>query len=151
MPNTPRNRRHPPPGLAPTSSRTARNASSSGLTTPELKARFENVARHYGLAVPRWFGERPGPIVYDVPPEKKADFLLAGLRRIDQPGVYLVVCHIGTDKPELAALRDLNPGAPAQMGERYLEALRAHADCIARNVTANLYDRHLKPIFVNKQ
>jgi hypothetical protein len=88
---------------------------SGPVTTPELKARFEKVARHYGLAVPRWFGERPGPIVYDVAPDKKADFLLAGLRRIDQPGLYLVVCHVGTDTPEMAALRDLNPGAPVQM------------------------------------
>jgi len=88
---------------------------SGPVTTPELKARFEKVARHYGLAVPRWFGERPGPIIYDVAPEKKADFLLAGLRQIDQPGLYLVVCHVGTDTPEFAALRDLNPGAPVQM------------------------------------
>ncbi len=88
---------------------------SGPVTTPELKARFEKVARDYGLAVPRWFGERPGPVVYDVAPEKKADFLLAGLRRINQPGLYLVVCHTGTDTPELAALHDLNPGAPAHM------------------------------------
>jgi hypothetical protein len=36
----------------------------------------------------------------------------------------------------------------AQMGERYLKALRACETDVARNVTTNLYDRHLKPLFV---
>lgn len=35
----------------------------------------------------------------------------------------------------------------AQMGQRYTAALRANAPTIARNVTANLYERHLKPLF----
>jgi hypothetical protein len=30
------------------------------------------------------------------------------------------------------------------MGDRYVEALRGHADFVSRNVAANLYDRHLK-------
>jgi len=36
----------------------------------------------------------------------------------------------------------------AQMGERYLNLLEACEPTIARNVTTNLYDRHLKPLFV---
>ena len=36
----------------------------------------------------------------------------------------------------------------AQMGDRYLNALRENEAVIARNVTENLYDRHLKPLFV---
>jgi hypothetical protein len=35
----------------------------------------------------------------------------------------------------------------AEMGPRYRDALRAHAGIIARNVTANLLDRHIVPIF----
>ena len=35
----------------------------------------------------------------------------------------------------------------AQMGSRYTDALRTHELVIARNVTANLYERHLKPLF----
>jgi hypothetical protein len=35
----------------------------------------------------------------------------------------------------------------AQMGKRYLDMLGAYEEPIARNVTANLYERHLKPIF----
>lgn len=36
----------------------------------------------------------------------------------------------------------------AQLGEAYLSMLRACEADVSRNVTANLYDRHLKPLFV---
>ena len=35
----------------------------------------------------------------------------------------------------------------AKMGARYTDALRAHEAIIARNVTGNLLDRHIRPIF----
>ncbi len=35
----------------------------------------------------------------------------------------------------------------AEVGEPYLSALDAHRDVVARHVTENLYERHLKPIF----
>jgi len=37
----------------------------------------------------------------------------------------------------------------AQMGDRYLGLLRECEPTIARNVTMNLYDRHIKPLFVS--
>ena len=36
----------------------------------------------------------------------------------------------------------------ATMGPRYLEALEANAGVIAKNVTANLFERHIKPVFL---
>ncbi len=36
----------------------------------------------------------------------------------------------------------------AEMGQRYLDALAKYEDIIARNVTDNIYDRHIKPIFM---
>jgi len=36
----------------------------------------------------------------------------------------------------------------ARMGNRYLDLLSAMETSIARNVTANLFDRHIKPVFV---
>ncbi len=36
----------------------------------------------------------------------------------------------------------------AKMGERYLELLRANETIIARNVTENLFDRHIAPVFL---
>ena len=37
----------------------------------------------------------------------------------------------------------------AQLGQRYLDLLDACEEPIARNVTTNLYERHLKPIFLS--
>lgn len=36
----------------------------------------------------------------------------------------------------------------AKMGDRYLKALEANEEVVARNVTANLFDRHIKPVFL---
>ena len=35
----------------------------------------------------------------------------------------------------------------AKMGTRYTDALKANEAIIARNVTGNLFDRHIQPIF----
>ncbi len=36
----------------------------------------------------------------------------------------------------------------ARMGDRYLSALEANEEVVARNVTANLFERHIKPVFL---
>ncbi len=36
----------------------------------------------------------------------------------------------------------------AKMGDRYLDLLKATENTIAKNVTANLFDRHIKPLFL---
>jgi hypothetical protein len=36
----------------------------------------------------------------------------------------------------------------AKLGPRYLEALEANEDVVAKNVTANLWERHIKPVFL---
>jgi len=36
----------------------------------------------------------------------------------------------------------------AKMGNRYLEALEANEQVVARNVTTNLFDRHIRPVFL---
>jgi hypothetical protein len=38
----------------------------------------------------------------------------------------------------------------AKMGDRYLKALEANEEVVARNVTTNLYDRHIRPVFLGK-
>ena len=38
----------------------------------------------------------------------------------------------------------------AKMGPRYLELLEANETVIAKNVTENLYDRHIAPVFLGK-
>ena len=36
----------------------------------------------------------------------------------------------------------------AEMGKRYTDALEANAAVIAKNVTGNLFDRHIRPVFI---
>jgi hypothetical protein len=36
----------------------------------------------------------------------------------------------------------------AKMGDRYLKALEANEGVVAKNVTTNLFDRHIKPVFL---
>jgi hypothetical protein len=37
----------------------------------------------------------------------------------------------------------------AKMGDKYLKALEANEEIVAKNVTTNLFDRHIKPIFLS--
>lgn len=48
--------------------------------------------------------------------------------------------------PHLRQLIHVGYKVAAKMGNRYLEALDKHEATVARNVTNNLYERHLKPL-----
>jgi len=50
--------------------------------------------------------------------------------------------------PHLRQLVHVGFKVAARMGDRYLVQLNACEPTVARNVTTNLYDRHLKPLFV---
>ncbi len=39
----------------------------------------------------------------------------------------------------------------AEMGSDYVQALKVHRNAIARNVTENLYERHIKPVFMGSR
>ena len=49
--------------------------------------------------------------------------------------------------PHLRQLLHVGYKIAAKKGERYLSALREFQEPIARNVTANLFERHMKPLF----
>jgi hypothetical protein len=51
--------------------------------------------------------------------------------------------------PHLRQLIHVGYKIAAQMGDRYLRMLEACEPTIARNVTTNLYERHLKPLFLD--
>jgi tagaturonate epimerase len=38
----------------------------------------------------------------------------------------------------------------AKLGDRYIKALEANEEVVARNVTDNLYERHIRPIFIGR-
>lgn len=90
---------------------------SMAVSTPEMRERFVKVAKEHGLGISRWYGEMPGPIVYSVEPAKKLDFLVEGLRKLDNPGLYLIVCHTAIKSPEVEVLKDLNASGPRNMAD----------------------------------
>lgn len=51
--------------------------------------------------------------------------------------------------PHLRQLLHVGYKVAAKQGQRYLDALEAHEESVSRNVTRNLYERHLKPLFLN--
>ena len=51
--------------------------------------------------------------------------------------------------PHMRQLVHVGYKIAAQMGDRYLDALKQNEAFVSRNVTENLYERHLKPLFVH--
>ena len=51
--------------------------------------------------------------------------------------------------PSLRQLLHVGYKVAAQMGPRYLRALEACEPTVAKNVSGNLFDRHIKPLFLN--
>lgn len=50
--------------------------------------------------------------------------------------------------PHLRQLLHVGYKVAAKMGERYLALVRACEETVARNVTANLFERHIRPLFL---
>lgn len=51
--------------------------------------------------------------------------------------------------PDLRQLLHVGYKVAAEMGDRYLKALEDHGEIVSRNVTDNLFERHLKPLFLD--
>lgn len=50
--------------------------------------------------------------------------------------------------PHLRQLLHVSFKVAAQAGPRYLDLLSRHAEVVARNVTENIFSRHLAPLFL---
>jgi hypothetical protein len=50
--------------------------------------------------------------------------------------------------PSLRQLLHVGFKVAAKMGPRYLDALQANEESVARNVTGNLFERHIRPVFL---
>jgi predicted glycoside hydrolase/deacetylase ChbG (UPF0249 family) len=112
---------------------------------PEFRDLVERLAHEYGLGMSGYFGETLDNPQYWAAPRDKADSLVAFLNRL-QPGVTVVVTHVGLDNAELGALEDMNTDQPLpdmsknRQGE--LDALtsqRFTAAVKARNVVLTTY------------
>src|SRR5687767_12348803 len=89
----------------------------AAVTTPQMRERFVKVAKEYGLGISRWFGEKQGPVVYNVEPTRKTEFLVSEVRKLTEPGLYLIVCHTLVKTPEVEVLRDMNVTGPKNMAD----------------------------------
>jgi len=93
------------------------NHMSTAISTLEFQEEMERIAKEYHIGISRYFGEQEVPIVYAVEPEHKLSQALKNLNTVTNNGLYLLVCHIGTDYPEMQVMTDLNLFAPRNMSQ----------------------------------
>jgi chitin disaccharide deacetylase len=104
---------------------------------PEFREITERLAREFGLGMSGYFGEAMLDPQYAAPPQNKGDSLVAMIGRLE-PGVNVVITHVGIDDAELGALVDMNTSFPlpdmskhrhgeliALTSSRFSEALKA--------------------------
>jgi predicted glycoside hydrolase/deacetylase ChbG (UPF0249 family) len=84
------------------------NHMGTAISTLEFQEEMEKLAKEYHVGISRYFGEQEMPLVYDVAPEQKLPQALKNLSTLTNGGFYLLVCHGGTDGPEMQAMTDLN-------------------------------------------
>jgi len=61
------------------------------------------------------------------------------------------VRHVQSDRrfdKNVRQLMHVSFKVAGEIGTRYLDAIRSHRESVSRNVTQNLWERHLKPLFV---
>ena len=94
----------------------------AAVNTLQLREVVERLAREYGLAVSRYYGEQDVAGYYDAPPEKKTAGLLGLASGLKSGAPQLFVFHIGLETPEMDALIDQNAiGLPGMSRHRHAE------------------------------
>ena len=78
---------------------------------PDFRAITERLAREFSLGMSHYFGEADHDPQYAAPPSAKLDSLLALVNRLE-PGLHMLVTHVGIDDAELGALLDMNTSNP---------------------------------------
>jgi predicted glycoside hydrolase/deacetylase ChbG (UPF0249 family) len=110
---------------------------------PELRDITERLAREFSLGMSGYFGEVDHDPQYWAAPTAKLDSLLVMVNRLE-PGLHLVVTHVGIDDAELGALLDMNTSNPLpdmsknRQGE--LDALTS------QRFSAALKARNIRPV-----
>lgn len=75
----------------------------------------------------------------------------AEVDRWEGPALVAALRHVQSDRrfdPGMRQLVHVAFRVAAAMGGRYIEALDRHEAAVSRNVTANLWERHLVPLFI---
>jgi predicted glycoside hydrolase/deacetylase ChbG (UPF0249 family) len=82
----------------------------TAISTPELRAIVEKLAKENHLGISRYFAENYQSM-FDVSIETKKQEFFQRLSVLPQTGINLVVMHVAEDTPEMEALIDMNdPG-----------------------------------------
>ena len=82
----------------------------TAVSTPELRAIVEKLARKHHLGISRYFQENYQSL-FDVPIEAKETEFFQRVSGLGKDAVNLVVLHVAQDTPEMEALIDMNdPG-----------------------------------------
>jgi chitin disaccharide deacetylase len=97
----------------------------TAVDRPELRALVEKLAKEYGLAISRYFGEQDVEGVYSAPVAGKLDTLLLRSRSLSGGAINLMVFHIGMQTAEMDALEDLNSFGLREMSKHREAELRA--------------------------
>lgn len=94
---------------------------SAAVQTLELREKFENLAKEYGLGISTYFNENYSSTTYGAALDAKTDSLITRLDKL-KPGINLQVLHIGLNTSEMRAMQDLNTFGLADM------SLHRHAE-----------------------
>ena len=95
------------------------------VSTPELRAIVEKLAKEYHLGISDYFNEDEQTL-WDTAPEKKLSRLLEVVDSLKKNQVNLLVIHLGMETPEMGALIDMNnPDDPYRVSQHRQAELNA--------------------------
>lgn len=97
----------------------------TAVEKPEHRAIVEKLAKEYGLAISRYFGEVDINSMYSIDIGKKQAYLVDLLKNVEVEKLNLLVCHIGKDYPELQAMIDMNEFGLKEMSKHRQAELNA--------------------------
>jgi hypothetical protein len=102
----------------------------------EAFSHAEELCKPYATVIDIDYAKLPAPAVVDA---WTSEQFTSALRHDQSHGAY---------NPSLRQLLHVGFKVAAKMGDRYLDALEANEEIVARNVSTNLFERHIRPIFL---
>ena len=106
----------------------------TAVEKPEHRAIVEKLAKEYGLAISRYFGEVDLESMYSVDIDKKKNYLFDLIEKVEADKINLLVCHIGKDYPELQAMIDMNSFGLNEMSKHRNAELNALISVKKQNI-----------------
>ncbi|HEX7356080.1 MAG TPA: ChbG/HpnK family deacetylase, partial [Ignavibacteriaceae bacterium] len=106
----------------------------TAVEKPVHRAIVEKLAKEYGLAISRYFGEYDVESMYSIDIDKKKDYLFNLIEKIEPGKINLLVCHIGKDYPELQAMIDMNSFGLPEMSKHRNAELNALISARQQNI-----------------